>query len=116
MRLRMAAFLIAGSVGLAGCTAGPYGAGAVDVGAYTASPAYADGNGYGYASAVPGPVYVAPPSAYEYGGPAYYGAPAYVGGGIALLENLIIILQHIATEVAVLPRGHPRKTGTNPDR
>ena len=83
MRLRMAAFLIAGSVGLAGCTAGPYGAGAVDVGAYTASPAYADGNGYGYASAVPGPVYVAPPSAYEYGGPAYYGAPAYVGGGYA---------------------------------
>ena len=86
-------------------------------------PVYAGGNGYGYdtgtygyASGVPGLAYVVPPPVYEYGGPAYYGAPAYVGGGIALLENLIIILQHIATEVAVLPRGHPRKTGTNPDR
>ena len=39
MRLRMAMFLVAGSVGLAGCTAGPD--------AYTTSPVYA-GGGYGY--------------------------------------------------------------------
>jgi len=81
MRLRMAAFLFAGSVGLAGCTAGP--------GAYTASPAYSGGYGYGYDTgaygyaSVPGSAYVAPPPVYEYGGPAYYGAPVYVGGGYA---------------------------------
>ena len=90
MRLRMAMFLIAGSVGLAGCTAGPDRAGADAVGAYTALPAYAGGNGYGYdtgaygyVSGAPGSAYVAPPPVYEYGGPAYYGAPVYVGGGYA---------------------------------
>ena len=82
MRLRMAMFLIGGSVGLAGCTPGPD--------AYTASPVYAGGYGYGYdtgaygyASGVPGSAYVAPPPVYEYGGPAYYGAPVYAGGGYA---------------------------------
>ena len=79
-----------GSVGLADCTAGPDGAGVDHVSAYTALPAYASGNGYGYdtgaygyARGVPGSTYVASPSANEYGGPAYYGAPAYVGGGYA---------------------------------
>ena len=77
MRLRMAMFLIGGSVGLAGCTAGPD--------AYTTAT-YAGGYGYdtgayGYDSGVPGSAYVAPPPGYEYGGPAYYGAPVYVGGG-----------------------------------
>ena len=82
MRLRMAMFLIAGSVGLAGLYA-------TEPDAYTASPVYAgggygyDAGAYGYASGVPGSAYVAPPPVYEYGGPAYYGAPVYVGGGYA---------------------------------
>jgi hypothetical protein len=57
----MAALLIAGSAGLAGCTAVP-GGGLADTGGY----------GYGY-DAVPGPIY-------SYGGPSY-GVPAFSGGG-----------------------------------
>ena len=63
MRLGMAALLIAGSAGLAGCTAVPGGAGVADTGGY----------GYGY-DAVPGPIY-------SYGGPSYVGVPAFSGGG-----------------------------------
>ena len=55
MRLRMAVFLFAGSVGLAGCTAGP--------GAYTASPAYSGGYGYGYDTGAYGYASGAPGSA-----------------------------------------------------
>jgi hypothetical protein len=60
----MAALLIAGSAGLAGCTAVP-GGGLADTGGY--------GYGYGY-NAVPAPIY-------SYGGPSYVGAPTFWGGG-----------------------------------
>jgi hypothetical protein len=63
MRLGMAALLIAGSAGLAGCTAVSGGLGIADTGGYS----------YGY-DAVPGPIY-------SYGGPSYDGVPAFVGGG-----------------------------------
>jgi hypothetical protein len=64
VRLGMAALLIAGSAGLAGCTAVP-GGGLADTGGY--------GYGYGY-NAVPAPIY-------SYGGPPYVDAPTFWGGG-----------------------------------
>jgi hypothetical protein len=63
MRLGMAALLIAGSAGLAGCTAVPGGGGVAGTGGY----------GYGY-DAVSGPIY-------GYGGPSYGGVPTFSGGG-----------------------------------
>ena len=67
MRARMAALLIAGSAGLAACTAdtGSYG--------YGAGAGYASGYDTGYDV---GPSYAAPP-AYGYYGGGYVGVPAY---------------------------------------
>ena len=69
MRRAMTVLVVAGSAGLAGCTAATY----------DGSPGYAGGYGYDYGyGAGPAPVYAAPPVGYGYG-PAYAGG-VYVGG------------------------------------
>lgn len=66
MRRAMAVLVVAGSVGLTGCTAATYGG----------STGYAGGYGYDYG--YPGPAYAAPPVGYY--SPGYTGGALYLGG------------------------------------